>query len=228
MYVRILKIVLPIILLSLIAIFLYFQRANSDSATMTDNQHDIVADSTKTAYSLRDSIDNFLVISPDIFQRGATLLVMDFEYDTIPVIKKTGIQITWPGPSIDGRYVLTITPRQIYLKSSHDNPNPNYLYWLTTIHKDQYSRIKEYLAIQNNALEYSANQYSPYHMYFYKNHKEEEFIKETWTDKRYENLVALIEMINKPLSPANNTITIPKEDSYESKHPVRLVLGIEQ
>jgi predicted house-cleaning noncanonical NTP pyrophosphatase (MazG superfamily) len=225
------KFLLPIILLSLIGILLRFQRANFNPATTRYSQRyttTAVTDSAKIIYSVRDSIDDFLVIPPDAFQRGATSLVMTFEFDTIPVTNKTGIQITWPSPNIDGRYVLTITPRQIYLKSSHDNPNSNYLYWLTPIHKDQYSHIKEHLATQNNTLEYSANQYTPYHVYLYAKYKEEELIKEEWTDKRYENLVALLEMINKSLSPTNDTITIPKEDSYESKHAVRLVLGIEQ
>lgn len=39
----------------------------------------------------------------------------------------------WDSDCTDGRYYMTVTPEQIYLYSSHENPNPNILDWVINV-----------------------------------------------------------------------------------------------
>lgn len=39
----------------------------------------------------------------------------------------------WDSYCTDGRYYLKVTPEQIYLYSSHENPNPNILDWVINV-----------------------------------------------------------------------------------------------
>jgi hypothetical protein len=56
---------------------------------------------------------------------------------------KRSIQFYWVSTCNDGYYDLTITPEQIYFSSSHDNPNPNFLFWVTDIDSSQYRQIRK-------------------------------------------------------------------------------------
>jgi hypothetical protein len=51
------------------------------------------------------------------------------------------ISISWSVNCIDGVLILTITPEQIYLKSSHNNPNPSFIYWTISNDSANYYRI---------------------------------------------------------------------------------------
>jgi hypothetical protein len=55
------------------------------------------------------------------------------------------LSISWRSPRIDGRFVLVLTPLQIYLRSGHDNPNPNYLYWLAPLSPAQFESARAFL-----------------------------------------------------------------------------------
>jgi hypothetical protein len=44
-------------------------------------------------------------------------------------------------PGIDGDFNFVVHPTQVFLVSSHNNPNPNFVYWVCAITKDQYAAI---------------------------------------------------------------------------------------
>lgn len=48
-------------------------------------------------------------------------------------------------PGIDGDYILVIHPTQIFLRSAHNNPNPDYVYWVAPLPTEQYSMLVRYL-----------------------------------------------------------------------------------
>lgn len=52
------------------------------------------------------------------------------------------IEIYWNSSCIDGSFHLVITPEQIYLRSGHNNPNPNRFYWVLPIDKLVYKSIE--------------------------------------------------------------------------------------
>lgn len=56
---------------------------------------------------------------------------------------KRPVVFSWYSNCNDGNYNLTITPEQIFFSSGHDNPNPNYLYWIVDISKEQFEAINE-------------------------------------------------------------------------------------
>jgi hypothetical protein len=64
--------------------------------------------------------------------------------------KPNRYMIFWnDSPSIDGSFILVIHPKQIFLRSSHDNPNPNKIYWFSSISTEQYKEISHFLGKYN-------------------------------------------------------------------------------
>ena len=54
--------------------------------------------------------------------------------------------ISWNDtPAIDGSFVFVVNPTQLLLRSFHDNPNPNRLYWLQSITPPEYEQLVTYL-----------------------------------------------------------------------------------
>jgi hypothetical protein len=48
-------------------------------------------------------------------------------------------------PAIDGDFVLVVHPQQLFLRSSHNNPNPNYVYWVEQLSEGQYTQLVKFL-----------------------------------------------------------------------------------
>jgi hypothetical protein len=76
---------------------------------------------------------------PPIYLTDSTLGII-YNYNLLYNEEKS-FSIFWGSACIDGRYNLRITPEQIYLNSSHENPNPSYLYWILTIDNSTYQQI---------------------------------------------------------------------------------------
>ena len=53
--------------------------------------------------------------------------------------------IAWNEPGIDGDFMLVVHPTQLFLRSGHNNPNPNYVYWVERISEGQYTSIVKFL-----------------------------------------------------------------------------------
>jgi hypothetical protein len=61
--------------------------------------------------------------------------------------------ITWNDtPAIDGDFMLVVHPKQLFLRSGHNNPNPNYVYWVKPLSEDQYVKIVKFLDAYNGHL----------------------------------------------------------------------------
>jgi hypothetical protein len=78
------------------------------------------------AFAMEDSVDA-IVFQSKIMQK------VDPEHRPV--------RLFWSSNCNDGHYILTVTPEQIFLSSGHDNPNPNFLFWVMDISKEQYSAI---------------------------------------------------------------------------------------
>lgn len=58
------------------------------------------------------------------------------------------IAIYWHARGIDGSITLALTDEQIYLRSGHDNPHPNHLYWLapaTSVQREAVTVVLKHL-----------------------------------------------------------------------------------
>ena len=90
----------------------------------------------------------------------------DFRPDSVPLVPailKAGVtipdpcphtasmepkryMITWNDtPGIDGDFMLVVHPKQLFLRSGHNNPNPNYVYWVQQLSDGQYPELVRFL-----------------------------------------------------------------------------------
>ncbi len=186
--------------------------------SQTDN-----ADSLKILNVQVDSVFKVKIIPENALNGNFDLLVTGFSKD----FNKNKIEISWSSNYIDGRYVLIITPRQIYLRSNHDNPNPNYLYWLTDISEKQFLLIKDYLdKSESNLIHAYTSKNSNCLTYFFEKAKIEKPRKNKWTNKRYDNFLTVINFINKPLTSSKERILVPNKNDFEEIKILRLVIDI--
>lgn len=183
----------------------------------------------RIAYEENDSIEKVQLIPLNALNGDYDVLLLSFDYDTIKVIEKKTIEISWPSHNIDGRYDLVITPKQIYLKSSHENPNPNFLYWITSINREQFELIKKYLNKEKNEkLLDCTSEYSSRQSFFFDGYKKEKYVNNDWTDKQYLNFSRIMDLINRPLKEKNNWINIPDIKSFERISPIRIAGGLNE
>lgn len=186
-------------------------------------------DSLKILYAKEDSRKEYKIIPYEVFNGEFDVLAMGFEFDTVKVIKKTEIEISWHSNYIDGEYALNITPEQIYLRSYHENPNPDCLYWLKPISKDQFTTIRNYLKrkkdkqFRNITTDYSHKQ-----SFLYKDYIKETFSNNNCADNRYVNFRRLLEKINTILGQTNTKIEIPDIKNFNSINPVRLKVWLDE
>jgi hypothetical protein len=186
-------------------------------------------DSLRIVYAEYDSTDKIQLIPTNALSGDYDFLIIGFDYDTTEVAEKKAIEISWPSLYIDGRYDLVITPKQIYLRSEHENPNPNFLYWITNINREQFELIKNYLNKQNNKkLHDCTNEFSYRQSFFYNSYTKEKFTNKNWTDMQYENFSRIVDLINNPLKSKNKSIKIPDFSNFESIKPLRLIFGLEE
>jgi hypothetical protein len=183
-----------------------------------------------------DSINRVSLIPADIFEQGADILHLALPLDTTPHNNLVGYEIRWPSICLDGSLVLTITNRQIYLRSSHDNPNPNYLYWFANISDEQYKIIDKKIKADKVLFERVSSEFFLFEQYFYKGFKPEKGNPKKWTNKRieqhyqnclqkrYENLGFLISFFDNGLT-VDHTIPFMTKEKFEKIKPVRIAFS---
>ncbi len=189
-----------------------------------------------------DSVNRVAVIPDSIFSLQPDLLYMPFPFDTIAPSDKCGFEIRWPSMLIDGSFVLTITKRQIYLVSTHNNPNPNHLYWFVNITPRQYKIVAEkinkekFLFTEEPAREglYVVADYNCFRRLNYEKFRRERTVSGKWTkkksetadrdwrDKRYQNLDALISFLDNGLT-VDDLIPFVTREDFDKIESVRIV-----
>jgi hypothetical protein len=133
---------------------------------------------------------------------------------------------------------LTITKRQIYLRSEHNNPNPNYLYWFANITEEQYKIIEKKITADKDLFDEEPSDYNWYKNLYYKRFKSEREIPKKWTkkkhvkyykdwlDKKYKNTDDLISFFDNGLT-VNQIIPFLTKDDFEMINSVRLAFSVE-
>ncbi len=195
-------------------------------------------DSTKVYYCDLDPILNIPIIPETILDSEYDVIVLDYEKDfaAFPFIN-AGYEISWPSISIDGSFVIVVNPQQIYLKSGHENPNPNYVYWVKNINADLYTKIV--LSIKSNRSFRKTGAICGNNCIdlFYRKYHSEKYIPGELTDslmaeivkdhdqKLYDNFKDIISIFNKQLNMIER-ITIPDFDSFSGQKIKRLVMGL--
>jgi hypothetical protein len=89
-----------------------------------------------------DSIATLPILPEHMFARKGVL-------DPCPHIESSmpkRYMIFWNDfPAIDGGFVLVIHPKQVFLRSTHDNPNYDKIYWLSALSVLQYDALIVFL-----------------------------------------------------------------------------------
>jgi hypothetical protein len=101
-----------------------------------------------TAHNIVTTLDRgdyFFIPKSALANSVEGVIYQDKTLRKVPV-KNRPIQIYWSSICNDGYYNLTVTPEQIFFWSSHDNPNPNYLFWVISIDRSYYEATRGGLA----------------------------------------------------------------------------------
>lgn len=144
---------------------------------------------------------------------------------------KRPIQFYWISTCNDGYYNLTITPEQIIFSSSHDNPNPNYLFWVVDIDTSQYRQINNGLQRKPpQGFENLSKNYRQSLTVFYDNKFKDTFpIPDEWTDSIMEKhdvycqsqikrqLERYFSVLNSYIADTTKKVVIPS-DNLKSKY----------
>jgi hypothetical protein len=200
------------------------------------------SDSLNILHTKFDSVYKVQVIPPDALNGEYDVLIYhhDFDFDLTPNndTNKYGFEISWPSPIIDGGFRLVINPRQIFLRSGHDNPNPNYLYWFVNIDTAQYNLIKSHLiSLFNKKFEYYHNNHSLFYLLTPLKYLKESPIPDEVSDKEYKklekdahsklykNLIQFLKILNIPLALNGNEIKYPTYKYFSNIKLLRMVDG---
>jgi len=90
------------------------------------------------------------------------------------------IKFSWTSNCNDGEYILTITPEQIFFSSGHDNPNPNFLFWIVDITKEQFQAIN--LGVRKKPPKYFYDRTAPRHDSLFQDESEYDYYQTNFRD----------------------------------------------
>lgn len=148
-------------------------------------------------------------------------VIIPFNIDTSGVKVKTCLSISWSSISIDGGYSIEINPKQIYLRSNHDNPNPNYLFWIDSLSVEQFLIIKKSLNSMNrHKFNKYNNEFEFSQSYGFKEFIQEKYFRGEYEDRSYDNLSKLLNLINKSIKNAKLEIKIPSRKDFDNIKPI--------
>ncbi|RTQ50660.1 hypothetical protein EJV47_08480 [Hymenobacter gummosus] len=90
----------------------------------------------------RDPVDSVTVMPPYALDSTVMGLLVYNDYPHTPgKTAKPGYVFDWPYHSVDGSLNMYISRRQLYLRTGHNNPNPNMLHWMQDITPAQFQAI---------------------------------------------------------------------------------------
>ncbi|WP_462220302.1 hypothetical protein [Ferruginibacter sp.] len=138
---------------------------------------------TKSKYIFVKTIDkkDYFYIPQSAFSDSVNGVIYQDKTLSKVALQKKCFRFFWNSICNDGSYYLTITPEQIYFSSGHDNPNPNYLFWVINITNSQYQLLKKTFFKQTPEGFSKNAEYNPIY-YFDEKYVDTFSIPENWTD----------------------------------------------
>ncbi len=161
---------------------------------VTGLSHEQNPDSLRVLYAEYDTVTHTQIIPLNALQNGYDVLVLWYSFD-----KENECEISWPAVRIDGSFSLVINPKEMYLRTHHENPNSPYLYWIVGIQPLQYEILKTHY--KKRKLEFN-------------NYKKDKETRDGRTDNSYQNFKTLMKKINTILK--NQPIEIPDYHTFNS------------
>lgn len=138
---------------------------------------------TKSKYIFVKTIDkkNYFYIPQYAFSDSVNGVIYQDKTLSKVALHKKSFSFFWNSICNDGSYYLTITPEQIYFSSGHNNPNPNYLFWVINITNSQSQLLKKTFFKQTPEGFSKNAEYNPIY-YFDEKYVDTFSIPENWTD----------------------------------------------
>ena len=96
------------------------------------------ADATFAIKLRRDPLGGYFLLPDDILSGKYEYALGLFQTEN----RQNIVSFYWDSWNIDGLYILRFSPKQMVLYSSHENPNPNYIYWSADITEEQFKALK--------------------------------------------------------------------------------------
>jgi hypothetical protein len=141
---------------------------------------------TKEKFVIAETVDkgDYYYISKSALVDSVKGILYQRKLDRKADASKRPMQFYWISTCNDGYYNLTITPEQIFFSSSHENPNPDYLFWVIDIDSIQFRQIRTALQKKSPAGFDNLSKY--YHgsltVFYDKKFKDSFSIPEDWID----------------------------------------------
>lgn len=142
----------------------------------------------------RDPLGGYFLLPDDILSGKYEYALGLFQTEN----RQNIVSFYWDSWNIDGRYILRFSPKQMVLYSSHDNPNPDYIYWSADITEEQFKALK---AIPQFEYKWLSDE-------------------KTSRDLSYKNFRQLLRQINRHMG--NLKFTIPTKKEFNSVQRVLL------
>lgn len=178
-----------------------------------------------------DKGDYFYIPRSALADSVSGILHPDMHHRKVSLAKKP-IELIWTSMCNDGYFILYITPEQIFFRSGHDNPNPNYLYWVVDIDSLQFRAIRD--GITRNppkGFQDHSDTYMSQLLYWDVGYKDGFAIPEEWTEqsekrftaycgqKMQDQLKKFSAILNSYLSRTNKKINLPITSQIPSVKP---------
>lgn len=142
-------------------------------------------DATFAVKLRRDPLGGYFLLPDDILSGKYEYAFGRFQTEN----RQNIVSFYWDSWNIDGRYILRFSPKQMVLYSSHENPNPDYIYWSADITEEQFKALKA----------------MPQFKYKWKSDEK------TSRDLSYKNFRRLLRQINRRMGDLKFTIPTKKE-----------------
>ncbi len=166
-----------------------------------------------------------IIVDVEVDENGSQIIPDNINGDSCDCILMSleneingNMEIFWDSNYTDGRYIVVITQNQIFVKSSHENPNPNYLYWVLKIDNNQYLAIHKFMNSSNSV--FSKTLIDDNRFLFTKALKEN-VLNDSWENKLFENFFGILEELKG--AKLEGKIDLPSRMEFDSFVPVRIV-----
>jgi hypothetical protein len=160
---------------------------------------------------LKDTLTNTFYIPDSIFSAEVDAIYLPFCFGDGR--HHEGYRIKWPDDNIDGYYELVINIKQMYLRSGHDNPNPDNLYWIVSLTPFQYKLITQQIEQGKKKFKDTRQNMLLYKTFYYEKYDPAIGV--------YGNLERLTGIFNSAL-PSTQLILLPGREEFEALPAVRI------
>ena len=192
-------------------------------------------------FNLIKSDKNFITIAHSVYDSTSqcsyySANAMNCDLISLDISGKRTIDITWSARFNDDQINLLISPRQIVLHSSHNNPNMDVVYAIVPLTQAQFDAAINALLRNPSVFEPLAGKNNTYSFKLSVDIKKQDLLEQTNDQKEktndlltlsrkihYYNFSSALGELNKKIKKHENKIMIPGQESFMNLKPVMII-----